>query len=116
MPDPITRGRDAAVALPADWSLSAVAWAPIVGGAVAAIAATLILMALGAGIGMTSVSPWPNSGASVTTFGVAAAVWLVIVQWLASALGGYLTGRLRTRSTQHTDEVYFRDTANGFLA
>jgi hypothetical protein len=32
-------------------------------------------------------------------------------------LGGYLTGRLRTKWTLiHTDEVYFRDTANGFLA
>src|SRR5438105_5060815 len=25
------------------------------------------------------------------------AIWLVIVQWISSALGGYLTGRLRTK-------------------
>lgn len=32
-------------------------------------------------------------------------------------MGGYLAGRLRTSWTDvHTDEVYFRDTAHGFLA
>jgi uncharacterized membrane protein len=36
---------------------------------------------------------------------------------VASALGGYLTGRLRIKwALVHTDEVYFRDTANGFLS
>jgi hypothetical protein len=32
-------------------------------------------------------------------------------------MGGYLAGRLRTKwANIHTDEVYFRDTAHGFLA
>jgi len=32
-------------------------------------------------------------------------------------MGGYLAGRLRTKwASIHTDEVYFRDTAQGFLA
>ena len=32
-------------------------------------------------------------------------------------MGGYLAGRLRTKWVDvHTDEVYFRDTAHGFLA
>jgi hypothetical protein len=45
------------------------------------------------------------------------AIWLVIVQWLSSALGGYLTGRLRTKWVGvHTHEVFFRDTAHGLLA
>jgi hypothetical protein len=40
-----------------------------------------------------------------------------LTQLLASAMGGYLAGRLRTRWIDvHTDEVYFRDTAHGFLA
>ena len=52
-----------------------------------------------------------------TTFTLLAAVWLIIVQWLSSGLGGYLAGRLRTKWTAlHTDEVFFRDTAHGFLA
>ncbi len=45
-----------------------------------------------------------------------AAIWLIIVQWISSGLGGYLTGRLRTKWVEiHTHEVFFRDTANGFL-
>ncbi len=39
-----------------------------------------------------------------------------MTQIAASALGGYLGGRLRTKWTNvHTDEVYFRDTAHGLL-
>jgi len=98
-------------------STSAVAWAAIIGGAFAAAAISLILLALGAGIGLSSASPWPGAGSSVTTFTVGAAIWLIIVQWLSSGLGGYLTGRLRTKWVgMHTDEVFFRDTVHGFLA
>jgi hypothetical protein len=96
---------------------SGVAWAAVLGGAVAAISLTLVLVALGSGLGLSSVSPWPNSGASVTTFTIMTAIWLIITQWLASGAGGYLAGRLRTKWTGlHTHEVFFRDTANGLLA
>jgi hypothetical protein len=95
---------------------SGVAWPAIIGGAFAAAALTLILLALGSGFGLASVSPWSNAGASATTFTVMTAIWLIVVQWLASGLGGYLTGRLRTKWVGlHTHEVFFRDTANGFL-
>jgi len=98
-------------------STSAISWAAVIGGAFAAAALTLILLALGSGFGLASVSPWPNSGASVTTFTVMTAIWLIIVQWVSSGLGGYLTGRLRTKWVGvHTHEVFFRDTAHGFLA
>jgi len=67
------------------------------------------------GVGLSVASPWGN-GASAATLGVGAALWLVVVQWLSSAFGGYLTGRLRTKwQGVHTHEVFFRDTANGFL-
>ena len=102
---------------PLEASISAVAWPAIIGGAFAAAALSLILMALGSGFGLASVSPWPNSGASVTTFTVMTAIWLIVIQWLASGVGGYVTGRLRTKWVGlHTHEVFFRDTANGFLA
>jgi len=96
---------------------SSVAWAAITGGAFAAASSTVILVALGSGVGLASISPWPNLGATATTFTVMTAVGLIVVQWLSAGLGGYLTGRLRTRWVGvHTHEVYFRDTANGFLA
>lgn len=98
-------------------SVPALAWGPVIGGAIAASATTIILLLLGAGVGLTMVSPWGGEGASFTTVSVTAAIWFVAVQWLASALGGYLTGRLRTKwANVHTDEVFFRDTAHGFLS
>ena len=65
---------------------SGVSWASIAAGAVAAAALTLALLALGAGLGLSSI-------------------------------GGYLAARLRTRWVGlHTNEVFFRDTAHGFIA
>lgn len=98
-------------------SASAVNWGPIIAGAFTASTITVILMLLGSGLGLSMVSPWSNAGVSLTTFAASTAVWLVIVQWLSSAVGGYLTGRLRTKWVGiHDDETYFRDTAHGFLA
>jgi hypothetical protein len=96
---------------------SGVSWGAVIGGAFVAAAFYLILLALGAGMGLSAVSPWSNVGVSASTVGNVAIVWLVLIEIIASGLGGYLTGRLRTKwALVHTDEVYFRDTANGFLA
>ena len=98
-------------------SASAVEWAAIFGGALAAFGVTAILLTLGPGLGLTTVSPWSFSNPSPTAFGTAAAISLVVTQWLSSAFGGYLTGRLRTKWVGiRTDEVFFRDTAHGLLA
>lgn len=96
---------------------SAVAWGAIAAGAAAAASLSLILLILGVGLGLSSVSPWARDGMSAATFGASTIVWLTLTQLLASAMGGYLAGRLRTKWVDvHTDEVYFRDTAHGFLA
>jgi hypothetical protein len=100
---------------PAD-NVSAVSWAAIIAGAFVASAFALALVALGAGIGLISVSPWSSNNPSVTTFGVLAAAWFIAVQLFASGVGGYLAGRLRTSWARvHTDEVFFRDTAHGLM-
>lgn len=112
---PILSGVD--VSPSTESSSTAVSWGPIIAGAFAACTLTFTLMLLGSGLGLTMVSPWSGSGVSVTTFAVSTAVWLIVVQWLSSGVGGYLAGRLRTKWVGiHTDEVYFRDTAHGFLA
>ncbi len=96
---------------------SAVSWGAIAAGAAAAAALSLILLILGVGLGLSSVSPWTHAGVTATTLGVSTIVWLTITQLLASAMGGYLAGRLRTKWLDaQADEVYFRDTAHGFLA
>ena len=96
---------------------SAVSWGAIMAGAAAAAALSLILLILGIGLGLSSASPWAHQGVSATTFGVSTILWLTFTQLVASGMGGYLAGRLRTKWVEvHTDEVYFRDTAHGFLA
>jgi hypothetical protein len=98
-------------------STSAVSWAAVLGGALVSAAIALILLALGAGLGLSSVSPWSGSGISASTVGYATILWLVVMQIISSSMGGYLAGRLRTKWTDvRTEEVYFRDTAHGFLA
>src|SRR3984885_14202645 len=96
---------------------SGVSWGAVIGGAFVTAALYLILLALGAGFGLSAVSPWSDVGLRAPTVGAIAITWLVVTEMIASAFGGYLTGRLRTKWTLvHSDEIFFRDTANGFLA
>lgn len=102
---------------PVESSKTAVSWGAIIAGAFAAATITVILTLLGSGLGLTMVSPWASESAGLTAVAASTAVWLIVVQWLSSAVGGYMAGRLRTKWVGvHTDEVYFRDTAHGFLA
>jgi hypothetical protein len=95
---------------------SAVSWAAVAGGAFATAALSLSLLALGAGAGLSSLSPWSASGASPSTVGTGALLWLAVVELISCAIGGYVAGRLRTKWVNvHSDDVYFRDTAHGFL-
>lgn len=97
-------------------SSSAISWGAVLAGAVAAAALSLILFLLGTGLGLTSISPWAREGVDASTFGVSAIIWITVTQILAAGMGGYLAGRLRVRWTElDQDEVYFRDTAHGFL-
>jgi len=95
---------------------SAASWGAIIAGAFVAAAVSLILLALGAGLGFASMSPWVGRGIGPGTFSISAAIWLIVMQWVASIFGGYLTGRLRTRWIgTHEHEIFFRDTANGLV-
>ena len=98
-------------------TLSGVSWGAIFAGAAAAAALSLILVLLGFGLGFSAVSPWANEGGSAKGLGISTIVWLAATQIVASGLGGYIAGRLRVKwAYMHGDEVYFRDTAHGFLA
>lgn len=97
--------------------VSCVSWGAILSGATGAAALSLILLILGVGLGLSSVSPWAQAGVTAATFGISTILWITFTQLAASGLGGYIAGRLRSRwAATHTDEVYFRDTAHGFLA
>ena len=96
---------------------SGVSWAAIFAGAATAAALSLLLIMLGAGLGFSAVSPWANEGVGAKGLGITAIVWLALTQIIASGMGGYLAGRLRVKwANMHGDEVYFRDTAHGFLS
>lgn len=96
---------------------SAMSWGAVLAGAAGAAALSLILLLLGTGLGLSLVSPWASNGMGAKTFGVSTILWVTFMQLFASGLGGYLAGRLRTKWVEvHTDEVYFRDTAHGFMA
>ena len=98
-------------------NVSGVSWGAIFAGAAAAAALSMILVLLGFGLGFSAVSPWAGEGISAKGLGISTIVWLAATQIIASGLGGYIAGRLRVKwANMHGDEVYFRDTAHGFLA
>src|ERR1035441_8888949 len=80
-----------------DSNSSGVSWGAVIAGAFVAAALSLALLALGAGIGLSAVSPWANAGASASMIGWTAIIWMVLMQLIASSTGGYLAGRLRTK-------------------
>src|ERR1700720_1597831 len=95
---------------------SAASWPAIIAGAFVAASVSLVLLALGSALGFAAISPWSGHGVTATTFAITTAIWLIVMQWVSSAFGGYITGRLRTRWVgTHTHEVFFRDTAHGLV-
>jgi hypothetical protein len=101
----------------AEPSVAGVSWAAVAAGAVVSCALTLVLLAFGAGLGLSVVSPWSGAGVTATTFKIGTGLYLIVIAMLSSSVGGYIAGRLRSRWVGvHSDEVYFRDTAHGFVA
>jgi len=101
---------------PAETSVAGLSWPAVLAGSIVSCALTLVLLAFGIGLGLSVVSPWSGAGVSATTFKIGTGLYLVVIAMLSSSIGGYLAGRLRTKWTGvHTDEVYFRDTAHGFI-
>ncbi len=98
-------------------SVAGISWAAIAAGAIVSCALTFVVLAFGVGLGLSVVSPWGGAGVSATTFKIGTGLYLVVVAMLSSSIGGYIAGRLRSRWIGvHGDEVYFRDTAHGFVA
>jgi hypothetical protein len=110
------RPLDIARPVAAPVSVPAASWSAIIAGAFVAAAASLILFALGSGLGFAWLPSWRTHEAPTKTFAVTAAIWLIVSQWISSGLGGYIAGRLRSRWIgTHVHEVFFRDTAHGLV-
>jgi hypothetical protein len=97
---------------------SAVSWSAILAGAAVSAGLSLILLAVGSGIGFSVTNPWSNGTAATTTkAATVAGIYITVTAVIASAIGGYLAGRLRHlwRGT-HPHEAFFRDTAHGLVS
>ncbi|HEY6631869.1 MAG TPA: hypothetical protein VIZ90_10485 [Rhizobiaceae bacterium] len=93
---------------------SYVDWPAIIAGTVVASAISLVLLTFGSAIGLSLTSAYEGSGISATGFAIAAALWLVWVQVSGFFAGGYLTGRMRRRNYDATEEESdIRDGSHG---
>lgn len=95
---------------------SYVDWPAIFAGIVFASAVSLVLISFGSAIGLNFVDFNARDGAPTVLIGIAAASWFLWVQISSFMAGGYLTGRLRRRHFDASeDESDMRDGAHGLL-
>ncbi|ODT48175.1 hypothetical protein [Devosia sp. 63-57] len=95
---------------------SYVDWPAIIAGVVFASAISILFISFGSAIGLNMVGFHAREGAPAVLIGVAAASWFLWVQISSFMAGGYLTGRLRRRNFDATeDESDVRDGAHGLL-
>jgi hypothetical protein len=95
---------------------SYVDWAAIIGGIVLASALSILMLTFGSAVGLSFTNFNARPDVSPIFLGVAAASWLLWVQVSSFMAGGYLTGRLRKRHGDGTeDESDVRDGAHGLL-
>lgn len=74
--------------------MSQVSWGAVIAGAIVAVTIGLMLNALGAGVGATTVDVGAGSTPSASTFGIGAAIWVLISTLIGLAVGGYVAARL----------------------
>jgi len=96
---------------------SAVSWSAILAGAAVSAGLSLILLLIGSGIGFSVMNPWSSSTVATTTkAATVAGIYITVTAVMASAVGGYLAGRLRHLWLgTHPHEAFFRDTAHGLI-
>ena len=108
---------DTTIVVPTEGKVgSPLSWSAAIMGALAAIAVTFLIIALGSGIGLSFASPY-SSGPSAKSMTILATVWLLMAETLGFATGGYLAGRLRSPAYDGVvGETTFRVVAMGVLA
>lgn len=95
---------------------SYVDWPAILAGGVVAAAISLVLLAFGSAVGLSLTDPFGREGVSLFWIAVAMAIWVVWVQVSSLMIGGYLTGRMRKRNYDATEEESdIRDGFHGLL-
>src|SRR5215831_59471 len=98
---------------------SAISWPGVLAGAAITTALSMALLALGSGLGFSIANPWSANHILPQTTKVAtvAGIYLTVAAVLASAVGGYVAGRLRALwPGVPAHEAFFRDTVHGVAA
>jgi hypothetical protein len=92
-------------------------WGAVIAGALVGAAVSLVLLAFGAGIGMSVASPSPTWRNASVPLALLSGLWIMIVALLSFATAGYVAGRMRARlAPAASDEVDFRDGMHGVIA
>jgi hypothetical protein len=105
-----------AVAVTQTDETSYVDWPAILAGTVFATAISFVLLTFGSALGLSLASPYEGAGMPLFWFAIVAALWLLWVQISSFIAGGYLTGRLRRRKYDATeDESDIRDGSHGLI-
>lgn len=95
---------------------SYVDWPAVIAGIFLASAISLVLLTFGSAIGLSFADFNASDDVNPVWIAIAAASWLLWVQISSFMAGGYLTGRLRRRFNDATeDESDIRDGAHGLL-
>ncbi|HEV2100808.1 MAG TPA: hypothetical protein VGR45_18020 [Stellaceae bacterium] len=97
---------------------SFVQWSAIIGGALVALALSLVLIAFGSALGLAIVSSSPTWRDTSPVLTVGSGIYLLLTALASFGLGGYVAGRLRERwqPTAPPTVVEFRDGTHGLLA
>ena len=111
------RGADVRAAPITEEIFSYVHWGAIIVGALTAAALAFVMhsFAVAIGLAVSSTAPtWRDASLALVAL---SGLYLVLAALIAYGVGGYVTGRLRTRLTGGTpDEIEFRDGVHGAAA
>lgn len=95
---------------------SYVDWPATIAGIILASAISVVLISFGSAVGLNFLDFGYGDGPNPIFVGIAAATWFLWVQVSSFMAGGYLTGRLRRRYFDASeDESDLRDGAHGLL-
>jgi hypothetical protein len=107
---------DVIVAPEGEEKTSYVDWPAIIAGIVVASAISLVLLTFGSALGLSFIDFRASENVLPVWVAIAGATWLLWVQVSSFMAGAYLTGRLRKRHLDATeDESDVRDGAHGLI-
>ncbi|WP_373089797.1 hypothetical protein [Sneathiella sp.] len=91
-------------------------WSAVIAGTTIALAISIVLLQFGSALGLSASAPLRGEG-SIASWGViAAGIWLLWVQLLASLAGGYTAGYMRSPTIELQDhENDIRDGLHGLV-